>query len=57
MLKEHCLITAIFCIGERQTLDHKAMGLILTWGAILCPYNKQGTYASGLVLVTPRKLS
>ena len=55
MLKVHCVITAIFHMGEHQTLDHKVAGSILTWGAMLCP--EEGTYPSGLVLVNPRKLS
>ena len=37
MLKVHYLITAICHVGERQTLDHKVAGSILTWGAMLCP--------------------
>ena len=24
-------------LGERQTLDHKVTGLLLTWGVVLCP--------------------
>ena len=30
MLKVHCLITATFHVGERQTLNHKVAGSILT---------------------------
>ena len=34
MLKVHYLIIAIFHLGERQTLDHKVAGSILTGGAM-----------------------
>ena len=27
----------IALLGERQTLDHKVAGSILTWGTLLCP--------------------
>ena len=37
MLKVNCLITAVFHAGESQTLDDKVAGLILKWGAVLCP--------------------
>ena len=53
MLKVHCLITAIFHMGERRTLGHKVAGSILTWGARCCIL-KQGTYPSGLVMVKPK---
>ena len=37
MIKLNCLITAIFHMGEHQTLDLKAAGAILTWGVMLRP--------------------
>ena len=37
MLKVHCLIIAVFNVGERQTLDREVAGSILTRAAMLCP--------------------